>query len=531
MNRPLSISAVRMPAEGLILIVWRNDPGYNVTLMAQVSRDEGLTWSLAAPMHGVIDDGAYEQIVDAPFGVEPKLQMMDSGVVVLSTGRPRMYLWALAPGADPLTAVWQPIDQGKIHNAAVALGGSPSSTPAGVMAFAPEYWRLWRGATDPSLRSMGCCTDAYTGLVALPGTDTLVMTYDLLAFNCPKGVFSPNNVCDFIVSLQMEVTVNGTTIKTDDHQLGTTESKRQTNAIGGSIVQVGVARGSVRLSHTTPPSKPAQRAGVIDLAAQLGECEHAQVWIRAEAPGTELRSIRPSVKSPLSLLALHEGGGSIDGSHVQFAQVGYVNCSSTTAYSPSGGGWTADVLLPVSAQSPVPRVPAGTTQPLWVTVCVPPTATPGNYSATIEVAGSAHPSTTWSVSVPLKLEVWPIVLPPVNASGTFNTEFSFEDPCLTTGPARATRCIRLGPRAPRLSDRGSTSSAATAYRRTAPRSCTTAHAPRSSTECSRTVEPSTFRCGISAGTRMSRGGVGSAHSRVNPGSPGRWPSWSRWSRL
>ena len=136
---PTESAMVRL-ANGLILIVWRNDPGYNVPLMAQVSRDEGLTWSLAAPMHGVIDDGAYEQIVDAPFGVEPKLQMMDSGVVVLSTGRPRMYLWALAPGADPLTAVWQPIDQGKVHNAAVAMGGSPSSTPAGVMAFASKYW-------------------------------------------------------------------------------------------------------------------------------------------------------------------------------------------------------------------------------------------------------------------------------------------------------------------------------------------------------------------------------------------------------
>jgi hypothetical protein len=26
--------------------VWRNDPGYNVTLMAQVSKDEGRTWSM-----------------------------------------------------------------------------------------------------------------------------------------------------------------------------------------------------------------------------------------------------------------------------------------------------------------------------------------------------------------------------------------------------------------------------------------------------------------------------------------------------
>ena len=110
--------------------------------MGQVSETDGLTWSPASPLNGPpVDNDRWGEpggkITAGPFGVEPKLQMMDSGVVVLSTGRPRMYLWALAPGADPLTAVWQPIDQGKIHNAAVAMGGSPSSTPAGVMAFAP----------------------------------------------------------------------------------------------------------------------------------------------------------------------------------------------------------------------------------------------------------------------------------------------------------------------------------------------------------------------------------------------------------
>ena len=39
-------------------------------------------------MHGKITDGDFENVVDAPFGVEPKLQMLSSGVLVLSTGRP-----------------------------------------------------------------------------------------------------------------------------------------------------------------------------------------------------------------------------------------------------------------------------------------------------------------------------------------------------------------------------------------------------------------------------------------------------------
>ena len=199
-------SAMLRLSNGKLLIVWRNDPGYNITLMAQVSPDDGQTWSLAAPMHGKIKDGDFEDVVDAPFGVEPKLQMMTSGVIVLSTGRPRMYLWSLAPGADPLTAMWQPFDQGKIHNAAVALSGSPAGTPEGILPFTDSYWKIWRGASDPNLRGTGCCTDAYTGIVPIPNSNVLVMTYDMLAFNCPKGVYSPNNVCDFIVSLNLEVT-------------------------------------------------------------------------------------------------------------------------------------------------------------------------------------------------------------------------------------------------------------------------------------------------------------------------------------
>eukprot|EP01048_Picozoa_sp_COSAG05_P008037 COSAG05_NODE_594_length_8461_cov_4.373475_3_plen_943_part_00 len=238
-------SALSRLSNGDILIVWRNDPGYNVTLMAQVSSDEGKSWSVAAPMHGIIKDGAFEDIVDAPFGVEPKLreyplfspmprklsagpcpafantsdndlrltivaaEMMASGVLVLSTGRPRMYLWALSPNADPLTATWQPFDQGKIHNAAVvSMGGGTAK--CGVPIFQPSYWEIWRGAKDPALRGTGCCTDGYTGLVALPDSDTLIMSYDMLAFNCPTGVQIPKSgICDFIVSMPMKLTVGG----------------------------------------------------------------------------------------------------------------------------------------------------------------------------------------------------------------------------------------------------------------------------------------------------------------------------------
>ena len=312
---PTETALVRL-ANGNLLTVWRDDPGYNTTLMAQVSKDDGHTWTTAAPLHGKISNGNYEMIVDAPFGVEPKLAMMDSGVLLLLTGRPRMYLWALPAGADPLTATWQPHDLGKLHNTAITEGGctvaedppyiqrygfdydgkrlvdgvnatfqdcaniccqdqsckafafgiqpggsggggkwhecvdgSPccnlkasvaaptknqfpgsrygvvtragAATSAAIVdvatkqtscvgsdvpLFPPKFWASWRGASDPSLRSTGCCTDAYTGLIALPGTDDIVITYGELLYrartlfeypySCKREAFFPTVKCE-----------------------------------------------------------------------------------------------------------------------------------------------------------------------------------------------------------------------------------------------------------------------------------------------------------------------------------------------
>ena len=102
---------------GNILMVWRNDPGFNLTLMAQLSTDDGRTFSTpAVPMNGApVASGAPREIlVTGPFGVEPRLLLLDSGILLLLSGRPRIYLWALPAGANPLADAWQPYDLGKI---------------------------------------------------------------------------------------------------------------------------------------------------------------------------------------------------------------------------------------------------------------------------------------------------------------------------------------------------------------------------------------------------------------------------------
>ena len=59
------------------------------------ARQEGKTWTLASPLNGPpVDHNVWGQpgykISAGPFGVEPKLAMQDSGVLFLSTGRPRI---------------------------------------------------------------------------------------------------------------------------------------------------------------------------------------------------------------------------------------------------------------------------------------------------------------------------------------------------------------------------------------------------------------------------------------------------------
>ena len=208
---PTESALVRL-ANNKILWVWRNDPGYNISLMAQVSSDEGKTFSLASPLQGPPADNnrwgeSGSRLTSGPFGVEPFLIMQESGLLLLSTGRPRIYLWALLPGQDPLSDPWQPFDIGQIHNASRDPGGDVPPWPA-------DFWTLWQPG-----HAAGCCTTSYTGLVSLPGSDELVMTYDQLATNCPKAMCAAHPKlpcgCNLIVSMKLKVTMG----KTDDTQV------------------------------------------------------------------------------------------------------------------------------------------------------------------------------------------------------------------------------------------------------------------------------------------------------------------------
>jgi hypothetical protein len=105
------------------------------------------------------------------------------------------------------------------------------------------------------------------------------------------------------------------------------------------------------------------------------------------------------------------GDARIDHDAIEVHRVGWVSTRQPLYQVERVGRWP-DPLLP-----PEPfDVPAQEIQPLWVTVSVPPDATPGQYTGTLTVTAEGDAPQT----IKLSLEVWDIQLP---LHGKFRTGF------------------------------------------------------------------------------------------------------------
>ena len=133
--------------------------------------------------------------------------------------------------ADPLRDQWQPFDIGKLHNASLAKGGDVPPWPA-------DYWTLWKPGG-----SAGCCTTSYTGLVSMPGSNELMMTYDMFS-GCPESRHLNASSCYLIVSMKLhaEAAAHGPVerLKTDDSNSEWTDTTD-----GIHLFQLWGARGSL----------------------------------------------------------------------------------------------------------------------------------------------------------------------------------------------------------------------------------------------------------------------------------------------
>ena len=186
-----------------LLAVWRNqDPtshAWNQSIMGQQSFGGGRQWTTAEPLRGQYATPTRNSNISTagPFGVEPKLAVTASGVLLLLTGRPRLYLWLLAAGENPVAGEWRGFDLGALHNEAARTHG------AAVPQFPPSFWVC----APVNLKGVGCkcCTDEYMGIVAIDSdqhasSETVVVTCDML-----DAPMSNGSLVDTVSSLMLRI--------------------------------------------------------------------------------------------------------------------------------------------------------------------------------------------------------------------------------------------------------------------------------------------------------------------------------------
>ncbi|MCC6695452.1 MAG: exo-alpha-sialidase [Candidatus Hydrogenedentes bacterium] len=156
-------------ADGRLLTVYRTGGAYH----ASRSSDEGATWSAPEPMQGVSS-------------VEPQLVRLESGVLVLSGGRPGLFVWVCSDGEG---RKWQQFNLAEHHNRLVQ-----DST----LHYTEDFCAA-RGTDPPESTS-------YTGMLAT-GPEEVLICYDRVG-NGWNGAPGPRGPTDAIFSVRLKVMRN-----------------------------------------------------------------------------------------------------------------------------------------------------------------------------------------------------------------------------------------------------------------------------------------------------------------------------------
>lgn len=140
--------------DGRLMCIFRNEQ--SAPYGQCWSSDEGKTWTIPAAMK-------------KGHSVQPSLAVIRDGMVVLSGGRPGIYLWLNADGTG---ANWQPIDLAAHHN--LFHVAEPVCSPDVYQDFPEKRRTLYVGKQTRT-------TSSYTETVALDDTHLLVI-YDRIPF-------------------------------------------------------------------------------------------------------------------------------------------------------------------------------------------------------------------------------------------------------------------------------------------------------------------------------------------------------------
>ncbi len=187
--------------------------------------------------------------------------------------------------------------------------------------------------------------------------------------------------------------------------LATALAAAHPRAAVGAPAEVGVASALEKLR----PDDPVPRGRAIELVAARGECESAQVAVRARA----------RIAALVADAAPLRGSGAIP---VSLYRVAYVSLARASGPDGAPGEWP-DPLIPVrDAWFGEPRrafpveVGPGRLQAVWVEVCVPASAAPGRYAGEVRLRDGDRPL----ASLPIRVRVWPFTIP---ATGRFVAAF------------------------------------------------------------------------------------------------------------
>ncbi|MBI3920594.1 MAG: exo-alpha-sialidase [Armatimonadetes bacterium] len=153
-------NSVRLP-DGRLMCVYR--VGSSQPYCKSYSADEGATWTIPESMPGV-------------FSVEPQLVRLGKGLILLSGGRPGLYLWVCA---DKEGKQWERINLAEHHNASLAEASSqyPASFCEGKdSSLSTSYTGMQKIGPNEALISYDRLTNSWSGAPGPWGKEDMVFT-------------------------------------------------------------------------------------------------------------------------------------------------------------------------------------------------------------------------------------------------------------------------------------------------------------------------------------------------------------------
>lgn len=244
----------------------------------------------------------------------------------------------------------------------------------------------------------------------------------------PLWIFTPQEVAPELVSAACHVNRNGETV----HLSQLADTAPCDNARGYCVWT------TTSMERIYPHSLPrvASDDATGHVPAQVQKEEMSALRQRLEHPTAtlelarnEYESFQIAVLSPRELRDVEvrfsdlthtsRKDAKIAATHLDWKQVGFVRAEKIQRHpadTEGMAGWWPDPLLPVQKFT----LPAGQTQPLWVTLYAPPGTPAGTYHGTVRLMPQNAPAT----EIPLTVTVWDFELP---AESHFPTAFALMD--------------------------------------------------------------------------------------------------------